>query len=95
MKIDLSKVRKGPTERQIDFIVRNNLACESTARKLTFEQASEIITKRLADLRARRIAYLLDDFCAPGGEINGDYVGYNADEIFGIDGVDWDEEPDL
>lgn len=96
MKIDLSKVRKGPTEKQIDFIVRNKLMDEPEARKLTFKQAHDIITKRLNDLRARRIADALDDFCAPGGEINGDFVGYDEDEIFGFEDVSWlDDEPDL
>ncbi len=97
MKIDLSKVRKGPTEKQVDFIVRNNLMSEPEARKLTFEEAHDIITKRLNDLRARRIADALDDICAPGGEINGDFVGYNEDEILCFDeDVIWpDGEPDL
>lgn len=97
MKVDLSKVRKGPTEKQIDFIVRNNLMSEPEAKKLTFEQAHDIITKRLNDLRARRIADALDSFCAPGGEINGDFVGYDEDEIFCFDeDVIWpDGEPDL
>lgn len=90
MKIDFSKVRKGPTERQIEFIVRNKIMDEDQARKLTFEEAQVIITNRLSELRARRIADALDDICAPGGEINGqDVTGFDWDD------VDWDEEPDL
>ena len=81
MKVDLSKVRNGPTTKQIDFIVRNHIMNISDASKLTFEEAKNVISDYIeTSFISPIISAWLDKILAPDGEINGQYI-YDDDDF--------------